>query len=168
MQYANVPLPSAVSTTFPTSPTRNWLDCIIGAVDTDVLTLRAYAAAIEDGWTDAELLRAVLHDLPRRFHALSHAAQANVLADVPPLTGSRWDALLAATVEHVCALHGHTSPAWVDEPGRFLAETWVVTDVPSIRMDAIAFAPAAFIRHGALPDPRDLDHRCGEHRAWVP
>ena len=137
-------------------------------MDTDRLTLRAYTAAIEDGWTDPELLRAILHDLPRRFHALSPAAQAKILAEVPPLTGCRWGALLAATVEHVATLHGHTPPAWVGEPARFLAETWVVTDVPSIRMDAIAFAPAAFIRHGALPDPRDLDHRCGEHRAWVP
>ena len=50
----------------------------------------------------------------------------------------------------------------------FLAETWVVADIHSMRMDAIAFAPAAFIRHGALPDPRDLDHRSGERRAWVP
>ena len=148
--------------------TRNRLDGIIAAMDTDVLTLRAYTAAIEDGWTQAELMRAILHDLPRRFHALSHAAQTNVLADVPPLTGSRWDALLAATVEHICGLHGHAAPVWVDEPARFLAETWVVTDVPSIRMNAIAFAPAAFIRHGALPDPRDFDDRCGEHRAWVP
>lgn len=136
-------------------------------METDVLTLRAYAAAIEDGWTEAELLRAVLHDLPRRFHGLSRSAQAALLADVPPPTGSRWDALLAATVEHMCALHGHTAPGWVDEAERFLAETWVVTDVPSIRMDAIAFAPAAFIRHGALPDPRDFDQRCGEFRAWV-
>ena len=130
--------------------------------------LRAYTDAIEDGWTEAELLRAILHDLPRRFHALSRPAQAKVLAGAPPLTGRRWDALLAATVEHIAALHGHASPAWVDEPARFLAETWVVTDIPTIRMDAIAFSPAAFIRHGALPDPRDLDHRCGEHRAWLP
>lgn len=137
-------------------------------LDIHLPTLRTYAAAIEDGWTEGELLRAILHDLPRRFHGLSPAAQAKVLADVPPVTGSRWDALLAATVEHVAALHGHEPPAWVDEPERFLAETWVVTDIPSIRMDAIAFAPAAFIRHGALPDPRDLDHRCGEHRAWRP
>lgn len=138
------------------------------AMDTDRLTLSAYAAAIDEGWTECELLRAILHDLPRRFHALSPAGQAKVLADAPPLAESRWDALLAATVEHIAALHGHTPPAWVDEPTRFLAETWVVTDIHSMRMDAIAFAPAAFIRHGALPDPRDLDHRSGEHRAWVP
>lgn len=96
-------------------------------MDTGRLTLRAYTAAIEDGWTDPELLRAILHDLPRRFHGLSPAGQAKVLAEVPPTTGSRWDALLAATVEHIAVLHGHTPPAWVDEPARFLAETWVVT-----------------------------------------
>ena len=29
------------------------------------------------------------------------------------------------------------------------------------------YAPAAFIRHGVLPDPRDLDRRGGERHDWV-
>ena len=138
------------------------------AVDTDQLTLSAYAARRRRGMGR---VRAAASDPPRSAQTLPRiepGGQAKVLAGPPPLTESRWDALLAATVEHIAALHGHTPPAWVDEPARFLAETWVVTDIHSMRMDAIAFAPAAFIRHGALPDPRDLDHRCGEHRAWVP
>ena len=31
------------------------------AMDTDRLTLSAYAAAIDEGWTECELLRAILH-----------------------------------------------------------------------------------------------------------
>ena len=132
------------------------------------LALSEYTDAIEAGWTEHELLRAILHDLPRRFHALTRAEQEAVSSRVPALTHTRWDALLAATVEHIAMLHGHALPQWIDEPARFLAETWVVTDVHCIRMDAIAFAPAAFIRHGALPDPKDLDHRGGDRRAWLP
>ena len=30
------------------------------------------------------------------------------------------------------------------------------------------FAPAAFLRHGAVPDPRDLDARGGERYEWTP
>lgn len=37
-----------------------------------------------------------------------------------------------------------------------------------MRIEAIAYAPAAFIRHGALPNPRDLDARGGEHPVWIP
>ena len=132
------------------------------------VTLREYVAAIEDGWADDELGRAILHDLPRRFHALNREAQAAILADAPPLTETRWDALLTATVEHIAMLHGHPAPEWTNEPARFLSEPWVLPEVDWMRSNALAFAPAAFIRHGALPDPRELDGRCGEHRAWVP
>ena len=132
------------------------------------LSLCEYTDAVEAGWPEHELLRAMLHDLPRRFHALPSAEQEAVLGRAPPLTRTRWDALLAATAEHIAGLHGHALPEWIDEPGRFLGETWVVTDVHCIRMDAIAFAPAAFIRHGALPDPKDLDYRGGERHAWLP
>ena len=138
------------------------------AMNEPALSLSEYTGAVEAGWTHQELLRAILHDLPRRFHALTKADQGAVLQHAPPLTHTRWDALLAATAEHIAWLHGHALPAWIDEPERFLGETWVVTDVHCIRMDALAFAPAAFIRHGALPDPRDLDYRGGEHRAWLP
>lgn len=132
------------------------------------LTLFEYVAAIEDRWSEDEIARAILHDLPRRFHALQPDEQEKVLEEAPPLTETRWDALLAATVEYIATLHGHTPPDWVDEPARFVVETWVLPDVDWIRSNALAFAPAAFIRHGTLPDPRDLDERCGEYRAWVP
>ena len=132
------------------------------------LSLNEYSGAVEAGWSHQELMRAILHDLPRRFHALTSTEQGAVLQHAPPLARTRWDALLAASVEHVARLHGHALPPWVDEPERFLDETWVVTDIHCIRMDALAFAPAAFTRHGALPDPRDLDYRGGEHRAWLP
>ena len=77
----------------------------------------------------------------------------------PPSTGTRWDALLAATVEHLCELHGPQPPAWLEEPERFLKITWILPTTPTMVQEAIAFAPAAFIRHGALPDPRCLDAR---------
>ena len=79
-----------------------------------------------------------------------------------------WDALMAAVVEHLATLHGHEVPEWVNERERFLDVPWIVSRLPLIRQESLAFAPAAFIRHGALPDPRDLDARGGERHAWAP
>lgn len=132
------------------------------------LSLQDYANAVEQGWPEDDLGRAIIHDLPRRFHALSEDEQRQVLKNAPALTGTRWDALLAATAEHICELHGHPVQPWMDEPERFLDETWVLAWTPSIRSNALAFAPPAFVRHGAVPDPRELDERGGERREWVP
>ena len=132
------------------------------------LSLREYTNAIEHGWPEDDLGRAIIHDLPRRFHALTADEQRQVIDDAPPQTGTCWDALLAATAEHICELHGHPVQSWMDEPERFLNETWVLAWTPSIRSNALAFAPPAFVRHGAVPDPRELDERGGDKHAWVP
>lgn len=133
------------------------------------VSITDYARAVEAGWTKDELMRAILHELPRRLHRLTPTERARVLAERPPLTATRWDALIAATVEHVAGLHGLSAPAWTDEPARFLDLPWVLPEprLDEMRHDAIWYAPAAYIRHGVLPDPRDLDRRGGERHDWV-
>ena len=139
-----------------------------GPRTTPKLSLQEYANAIAQGWPEDDLGRAIIHDLPRRFHALTEEEQRQVMENAPALTGTRWDALLAATAEHICELHGHPVQSWMDEPARFLNETWVLAWTPSIWSNALAFAPPAFVRHGAVPDPRELDERGGERHEWVP
>jgi len=78
------------------------------------------------------------------------------------------EALLAATVEHLCEVHEQQPTAWLEEPEWFLEITWILPTTPTMVKEAIACAPAAFIRHGALPDPRCLDARGGELHEWVP
>ena len=133
-----------------------------------ILRLQDYSKAIRAGWEETDLYRAIVHEVPRLFHSLDRQQRHEALLERPALTGTRWDALLAATVEHVAELHGLAAPAWTTERERFLDVPWVVSRNPLIRMQSIAFAPPAFIRHGALPDPRDLDARGGEWHAWVP
>ena len=58
------------------------------------LSLTEYTDAVNAGWPDDDLGRAIIRDLPRRFHALSCEEQARVLSEPPPLTNTRWDALL--------------------------------------------------------------------------
>ena len=132
------------------------------------LRLQDYSDAVTEGWNRADIYRAVIHEIPRLFHSLDPEAQRQAIAEAPTLTGTKWDALIAAVVEHIARLHGQDVPAWVEEPERFLDETWIVSSLPLIRYESLAFAPGAFIRHGALPDPRDLDARGGEPRPLVP
>ena len=127
-----------------------------------------YAAGVAEGWSEDTLARMFIHDLPRAFHSLGPEQQRSVLDDAPPLTGTPWDALLAAMAEHLAELHGHPTREWMDEPERFLDHTWVLARNCAIRANALAFGPPAFVRHGTVIDPRDLDERGGEFREWVP
>ena len=70
-------------------------------------------------------------------------------------------------VEHVAGLHGFEPPEWMHEPERFLEEAWVLSPIPIIRRQALRSAPATFLRHGAIPDPRDMDTRGGESTEWA-
>ena len=131
-------------------------------------TLAAYIDGIREGWPEPDIERWIVCGLPRDFNILGVAEQREALAERVPLTHTKWDALLAAMVEHVAWLHGHERPAWVDEPERFLETTWVLSPIRSGRMESLMYAPAAFLRHGAIPDPRDLDSRGGERYEWTP
>ena len=131
-------------------------------------SLADYAAGVAEGWSEDTLARMFIHDLPRTFHSLGPVQQSDILDDAPPLTGTPWDALLAAMAEHLAELHGHPTREWMDEPERFLDHTWVLARNSAIRANALAFGPPAFVRHGTVIDPRDLDERGGESREWVP
>ena len=131
-------------------------------------SLADYIKGIREGWPKEDVYRFAVSGLPRDFYALSFERRRAALKERIPLTGTRWDALLAAVVEHLAWLHGLDRPAWVDEPERFLDPPWVLSSLPPIRENALLYAPPAFRRHGALPDPRDLDRRGGEWFEWVP
>ena len=119
-----------------------------------------YAQAVVDGWNHAELLRLHLHELPRSLVGLDRERRIELLAERPPMTGTPWDVLLAAMVEHVCELHDLEPPAWSQEPERFL-------DIPHFFTnryrygETMVYAPAAFLRHGAGLGPRAQSRRRG-------
>lgn len=127
-----------------------------------------YSEVVRDAPDDMVRYRALMHDLPRQFHQLPPSLQARALRDPAPLTGTAWDALLAAVVEHIARLHGHAIPEWVDEPERFLDPPWVIPAFADMARESVLFAPAAFVRHGAFPDLSSLDARGGERHTWAP
>ncbi len=127
--------------------------------------LEDYAAFVRNNPEDFHgIYRKIVHEVPRFLMAVEPECRAAVLETAPSLTGTRWDALLAGLAEHLAGLHGLEAPAWCDEPERFVAPPWVVMEAVGSR--SVVRAPAAFLRHGALPDPMDLDARGGEPKPW--
>ena len=56
----------------------------------------------------------------------------------------------------------------MDEPERFLDETWGARCEHEHPAQRARVRPPAFVRDGTTIDPRDLDARGGEFREWVP
>jgi len=127
-------------------------------------SLETYADFIRRDPHDADgIYRKIIHEIPRYLMAVEPCRRGEILESPPSLTGTRWDALLAGLAEHLAGLHGLGIPAWCDEPGRF-TPPWIVIRAAGSR--CVVRAPAAFLRHGAIPDPMDLDARGGETEPW--
>ena len=127
--------------------------------------LEDYAEFIRNNPADLDgIYRKIIHEVPRFLMAVEPERRAAILEAEPSPTGTRWDALLAGVAEHLAGLHGLEIPAWCDEPTRFVDPPWVVIEAVGSR--SVVRAPGAFLRHGALPDPMDLDARGGEPEPW--
>ena len=124
--------------------------------------LERYAQGILERWSEAELYRMITKNIARRFHASTLEERSQLLNSRPRITRTKWDALLAATVEHVAHTHGYSAPDWVGEPERFNREPVRFAG----EQTGAENNPAAFVRHGALIDPRSLDRRGGENEEW--
>ena len=129
--------------------------------------LSELAAEARAGWDRTTLERLIVKGLTRYYHGIDNAARRALAEAEPPLTGTVWDAVLAATVEHACMTHGAEVPAWTQAPERFLKRPWVFRRGPIQRGTALANAPAAFIRHNTFIEPRNLDERGGERHVWA-
>ena len=73
----------------------------------------------------------------------------------PGTTGDeRWDALLAALAEHLLAQADLAPPDWAE--ARVLRRAWFPAELAIHRADALAWAPAAFRKHGVYLSVHDL------------
>lgn len=82
--------------------------------------------------------------------------QAQLLQGEPPTTGDvQWDVLLGALAEHLTARLDLSPPDW--SRSRILTTPWFPSALPSKRMEALVWAPAAFRKHGVYLSARDLD-----------
>lgn len=77
--------------------------------------------------------------------------QVRIVRTEPSATGDRrFDALLAAIVEFVCARNEALAPAWVNSPDRFLEPWWFVSGMSTLHADAIVHSPISFARRGVF------------------
>ena len=127
--------------------------------------LDEYAKGIRSGWTGTELYLLIVENLPRQWDESGDDDQRLLVQKAPPLTGTAWDALVAAVIEHLTERNGNARPAWVDQIERFADEPRQM--VPDQMTHADEFqCPAAFIRHGTLIDPRNLERPSAEETRW--
>ena len=131
-------------------------------------SLEDYSEMVRRGFGESTMLGMILHEVPRSFMAMTREQRARELEVAPTLTGTKWDALLAAMVEHVAWLHVLETPSWVHQPERFMKHAWVIATSPSDHLYAMMWSPAAFVRHGTILDPRSLDARGGDLDGWGP
>jgi transcriptional regulator with XRE-family HTH domain len=97
-----------------------------------------------------EALRWVV-ELIDEFRRTDPANRPAMVAQEPEPTGSRkWDALLAACVEWLCAAAGVAIPAWTRRPERFLDRWWFVTPYRSLHASAFVHTPAPFANRGVF------------------
>lgn len=88
--------------------------------------------------------------------ASQHGAVRVALTVTPPApTGNpRYDAYIAALVEHHLLAEDLPLPTWIEEPRRFLDEPWIVDRFAD--PDVERATPPAFRRHRVLIDAREL------------
>ncbi|GAA2654955.1 hypothetical protein [Paractinoplanes durhamensis] len=82
--------------------------------------------------------------------------RAALLLEEPSPTGDqRWDVLLGALAEHLASEVDCSPPEWTRS--RVLATPWFPSSLPSKRMEALVWAPAAFRKHGVYLSSHDLE-----------
>lgn len=119
---------------------------------------RESAATIADAVRDAlsreggeaEARRIALGLVPQ-FDLAGPQERAALVRARPPSTGDpRYDALLAALVEHLCVRSGSAIPAWVEDPDRFIERWWFVSGLRGLHASALVESPISFARRGVF------------------
>ena len=109
---------------------------LIATIDERVRWKLVWEFLEEYRWEPAEIQVRLVHDEPQ------------------PVGDERWDALLAALAEHLCAQHDLAPPPWAET--RVLRRPWFPAPLAVLRADALVRAPAAFKKHGVYLSAHDL------------
>lgn len=119
------------------------------------ISINEAADAIAIANTESSRLRVFFEFL--RGTDAAGPASILLVSQEPRSTGdTRFDALLAAAAERLCARYGLPGPMWSAMPERFVDRAWWVSDLPSAKLLAIKWAPASFVRRGIYLDAHDL------------
>lgn len=93
------------------------------------------------------------------FQSVEHDLQSELVRESPQLTSdARFDAFLAATVEHLAFHASLPIPRWATERDALLPSFWFPSPFATTRGQALVESPAAFRRRGIFIEVSDL-HR---------
>lgn len=107
---------------------------------------------------DQRAFRAIFQ-LVDDFRSVDPDLQEDLVREAPDETGdARFDAFLAATVEHVAFHAGIPVPAWARGRDTLLSSFWFPSPFSSTHARALIESPAAFRRRGIFIEKADL-HR---------
>ena len=81
------------------------------------------------------------------------------VAPPAPTGDQRFDALLAAVVDHLLGADRLPVPSWVSDASRVLSSPWDVEPVESLRAQARAVTPPRIAAHGIYLDAAELVNR---------
>ena len=119
------------------------------------LEVRQAFASTDQATGEERAFRALL-SLVDGLRDAAPAVRVALCVAPPALTGDeRFDAAIAAVVEHRLTVAALPVPAWVHEPARTLIVPW--TPDPYAGPDVAAEAPEAFRRHRVLLAAREFD-----------
>src|SRR5262249_55581589 len=117
-------------------PTTSTLDRIVRAAGAEIswaivrrspyraMTLVDLAIALSKADNDQDRRLLTLEFL-QEFEAEPAERRSALIAERPPRAGDkRWDALVAGLAEPLAFHHGLASPAWAEDPSRFLDRWW--------------------------------------------
>lgn len=100
----------------------------------------------------------LVHEFIRGYEETPLADRLALVNEEPGATGqSGWDAVVAALADHYANRDGFPPPAWVNDDGRMVHPPFAVVDTAGVRTMALVHSPAAFLRHGVLMMPEDLE-----------
>ena len=123
-------------------------------------TAAAVARALQDQRRDRDerAFRAIFQ-LIDDFRSVDPDLQEDLVRESPDETGDpRFDAFLAATVEHLTFHAGISAPAWARGRDAVLPSFWFPSPFSSTHARALIESPAAFRRRGIFIENSDL-HR---------
>jgi hypothetical protein len=107
--------------------------------------------AAELGAGDEPAALRIALDFVRVFDRAPAGQRSGLVTQPPaPCGDPRYDALLAAVVEHVCARVDLAVPPWTQEAGRFLDRWWFVSGMRSLHASALVQSPISFARRGVF------------------
>ena len=126
-----------------------------GALSADALARRIALSLASNREGEA---RRWLFQFVDDFRGSSLGGQVALVQDPPPLTGDqRYDAAIAALVEHLCAVAHQVPPKWTNEQERFAEPWWFMAEMPGYRASALRDSPISFKRHGVFVTARAFE-----------